>query len=46
MSNIEKFLGYLSNLLNKYLSKYDNINNIGDLNINVKDKTNPNFDKF
>ena len=44
-SNIDTVLGDLSNLLNKNLSKYDNII-IGDFNIDVKDKTNPNFDKF
>ena len=43
-TNIETFLGNLSNLLNKYLSKYDNVIIMG--NIDVKDKTNPNFDKF
>ena len=32
------------NVLKKYLSKYDVII-IGDFNIDVKDKTNPNFDK-
>ena len=40
------FLGDLSNLLNKYLSKYDHVIIMGDFNIDVKDKTNPNFDKF
>ena len=45
-SNIETFLGDLSNLLNKYLSKYDNIIIIGDFNFDVKNKTNSNFDKL
>ena len=44
-SSIDTVLGDLSNLLNKNLSKYDNII-IGGFNIDVKDKTNPNFDKF
>ena len=41
-SNIETFLVDLSSLLNKY----DNVIIMGDFNIDVKDKTNPNFDKF
>ena len=45
-SSIETFLGNLSSLLNKYLSKYDNVTIMGDFNIDVKDKTNLNFDKF
>ena len=45
-SNMETFLGDLSSLLNKYLSKYDSVIIMGDFNIDVKDKTNPNFDKF
>ena len=45
-SNIETFLGDLSNLLNKYLKKYDNVIIMDDFNIEVKDKINPNFDKF
>ena len=45
-SNIETLLGDLLNLLNKYLSKYDNVIIIGAFNINVKDKTSPNFEKF
>ena len=45
-STIETFLGDLSNLLNKYRSKYDNVVIMGDFNIDVKDKTNPIFDKF
>ena len=32
--------------MNEYLSKYDNFVIIGDINIDVEDKTNPNFDKF
>ena len=32
--------------MNKYLSKYDNVIIMGDFNIDVKDKTNPNFGKF
>ena len=40
-SNIKTFLGDLSNLLNKYLSKYDNVIIMGDFNIDVKGKTNP-----
>ena len=43
-SNIETI--NLSNLLKKYLSKYDNVIIMGNFNIDVKDKTNPNFDKF
>ena len=45
-SNIETFLGNLSILLNKYLGKYDNVIIMGGFNIDMKDKTNPNFDKF
>ena len=45
-SNIDRFLGDLSLLLNKYLGKYDKIIIMGELNIDKKDKTNPNFDKF
>ena len=45
-SNIKTILDHLSNLLNKYLSNYDNVIIKGDFNIDVKDKTNPNFDKF
>ena len=45
-SNIETFLGDLSNLLNKYLSKCGNVIIMGDFNIDVKDKINPNFDTF
>ena len=45
-SNIETFLGDLSNLLKKYHSKYDTVIIIGDFNIDVKDKTNPNFLSF
>ena len=45
-SKIETFLGDLSSLLNKYLSKYDSFIIMGDFNIDVKDKTNPIFDKF
>ena len=44
--NTETFLGDLSNLLNKNLSKYDNVIIMDDFNIDVKDKTNPHFDKF
>ena len=44
--NIETFLDNLSRLLHKYFSKYDNVIIIGDFNIDVKDKTNPNFDTF
>ena len=43
---IGNFLGDLSSLLNKNLSKYDNVIIMSDCNIDVKDKTNPNFDKF
>ena len=46
-SNIKTFLGYLSNLLNKYLRKYDNDIIMGDFKIDGKDKINKiNFDKF
>ena len=45
-SNIENFLGNLSDLLKKYLGKYDNVIIMDDFNIDVKYKTNPNFDKF
>ena len=43
---LKVFLGDLSDLLNKYRSKYDNVIIMGDFNIDVKDKANPNFDKF
>ena len=42
-SNIGTLLGDLSSLLNKYLSKYDNVIIMGDFNIDVKDQTNLNF---
>ena len=45
-ANIETLLGDLLNLLNKHLSKYDHVIIIGAFNINVKDKTNPNLEKF
>ena len=45
-SNIKSFLGDLPNLLNKYLSKYDNDVIMGDFDIDWKDKMNPNFDNF
>ena len=45
-SSIETFLGDLSSLLKKYLSKHDNVIIMGDFNIDVKDKKNSNFDKF
>ena len=45
-SNIEKVLGNLSSLLNKYFTKFDNVIIMGDFNIDVKDKKSPNFDKF
>ena len=45
-SNIETLLGDLSSLLNKYLSKYHNVIIMGDFNIDVKGKANPNFNKF
>ena len=45
-SNIETFLGDLSSLLNKCLSKYDNAIILGDFNNDVKNKPNPNLDKF
>ena len=44
-SNLET-LGNLSNLLNKYLSKYYSVIIIGGFNNDVKDKANVNFDKF
>ena len=45
-SNTETFLGDLWSILNKYLSKYDKIIIMGDFDIDVKNKANPNFNKF
>ena len=44
--NIEAFLGDLWSILNKYLSKYDKVIIMGDFDIDVKNKVNPNFNKF
>ena len=45
-SNIETFLGDLWSILNKYLSKYVKIIIMGDFDIDVKNKANPNFNNF
>ena len=45
-SNIDTFLGDLWSILNKYLSKYDKVIIMGDFDIDVKSKANPNFNKF